>query len=362
MPPTTARSNGQAPALPVDLNGATTVNRKKQKRREKQAARAAAEQFAAEQGRLVNGTPLSGDAVSHEIKKQMKELEARFREQRVDDQYDEDNGQFESADGEEHYYSDEGDAFSDSYGHTGSPPQGYAIPEATAPRPSKKGRKGRTAQSDPQTLSHRNPRITHNHLVPLPAPAHPSTTNGRPGISREKIWNTSSQEERERIKEFWLSLGEEERKSLVKVEKDAVLKKMKEQQRHSCSCTVCGRKRTAIEEELEVLYDAYYEELEQYANNQAADGTPMLPPPKKFGQLSGLQPPHRLPAFTRHQQPSRGRIIEQLGDDEDEEGDEEYSDEEAGEEDDYSGEEPEEPPRSHATDFFNFGNSLTVQG
>ena len=39
---------------------------------------------------------------------------------------------------------------------------------------------------------------------------------------------------------------------------------MKEQQKHSCSCTVCGRKRTAIEEELEVLYDAYYEELEQY--------------------------------------------------------------------------------------------------
>lgn len=47
-----------------------------------------------------------------------------------------------------------------------------------------------------------------------------------------------------------------------------MLKKMKEQQRHSCSCTVCGRKRTAIEEELEVLYDAYYEELEQYAHIQ----------------------------------------------------------------------------------------------
>lgn len=89
-----------------------------------------------------------------------------------------------------------------------------------------------------------------------------------PGISRERIWNTSSNEERERIKEFWLSLGEDERKSLVKVEKDAVLKKMKEQQKHSCTCTVCGRKRVAIEEELEVLYDAYYEELEQYANHQ----------------------------------------------------------------------------------------------
>ena len=57
------------------------------------------------------------------------------------------------------------------------------------------------------------------------------------------IWSTNSVEERERIKEFWLKLGERERRDLVKVEKEAVLKKMKEQQRHGCSCAVCGRKR-----------------------------------------------------------------------------------------------------------------------
>ncbi|KAA1081688.1 hypothetical protein PGTUg99_028186 [Puccinia graminis f. sp. tritici] len=78
--------------------------------------------------------------------------------------------------------------------------------------------------------------------------------------------NTSHQPtERERIRVFWLTLNQEERANLVKIEKDAVLKKMKEQQRHSCSCAVCGRKRLAIEQELEVLYDAYYDELENYA-------------------------------------------------------------------------------------------------
>jgi hypothetical protein len=81
----------------------------------------------------------------------------------------------------------------------------------------------------------------------------------------DRIWNTSTQEERERIKDFWLSLKEEERKSLVKIEKEAVLRKMEEQQKHSRSCTVYRRKRTAIEEELEVLYDAYYDELETYS-------------------------------------------------------------------------------------------------
>ncbi|CAG8522301.1 4488_t:CDS:2, partial [Scutellospora calospora] len=90
---------------------------------------------------------------------------------------------------------------------------------------------------------------------------------------KDGIWNTNNNEERQRIREFWLQLGEEERRSLVKVEKEAVLKKMKEQQKHSCSCSVCGRKRTAIEEELETLYDAYYEELELYANQQQQFGS-----------------------------------------------------------------------------------------
>ncbi|CAG8553627.1 15855_t:CDS:10 [Dentiscutata erythropus] len=102
----------------------------------------------------------------------------------------------------------------------------------------------------------------------IPFPRKDSITNFDDGI-----WNTNNNEERQRIREFWLQLGEEERRSLVKVEKEAVLKKMKEQQKHSCSCSVCGRKRTAIEEELETLYDAYYEELELYANQQQQFGS-----------------------------------------------------------------------------------------
>jgi excinuclease UvrABC ATPase subunit len=58
------------------------------------------------------------------------------------------------------------------------------------------------------------------------------------------IWtSTNYTEERQRIREFWLQLSEFERRSLVKVEKEAVLRKMKEQQRHSCNCSVCGKKR-----------------------------------------------------------------------------------------------------------------------
>lgn len=61
-------------------------------------------------------------------------------------------------------------------------------------------------------------------------------------MHKDSFW-TDNTEERQKIREFWLQLGEDERRSLVKVEKEAVLRKMKEQQKHSCNCSVCGKKR-----------------------------------------------------------------------------------------------------------------------
>ena len=197
---------------------------------------------------------------------------------------------------------------------------------------------------------------------PPPPPSLPvATTRLAHQDKGDRIWNTSTAEERERIKEFWLSLEEVERRSLVKVEKEAVLKKMKEQQKHSCSCQVCGRKRTAIEEELEVLYDAYYDELEQYANHQQVgiDGTPMGPSRVFSGGMAKMAQP-RITASTGKSRPLAGHIQELMENDE-ELDDENFSDDEEDEEE-YSDEEPEEIPRNPATDFFNFGNSLTVQG
>ncbi|PLW34499.1 hypothetical protein PCASD_09795 [Puccinia coronata f. sp. avenae] len=118
-----------------------------------------------------------------------------------------------------------------------------------------------------------------SRLPPVPPPTQKKKTavtnslssNINNSASSSTVTNTNSNNtshqptERERIRVFWLTLNQEERANLVKIEKDAVLKKMKEQQRHSCSCAVCGRKRLAIEQELEVLYDAYYDELENYA-------------------------------------------------------------------------------------------------
>ncbi|KZT66787.1 hypothetical protein DAEQUDRAFT_440564 [Daedalea quercina L-15889] len=175
----------------------------------------------------------------------------------------------------------------------GKQPMSYAPPAPAAnPPPSR-----RAASKAPITSHAYQHNHTHHHPSPpssnASAPHKPrppaNGTGGGGTVKNNKIWSTSTTEERERIKEFWLGLGEEERRNLVKIEKDAVLKKMKEQQKHSCSCAVCGRKRSAIEEELEVLYDAYYEELEQYANYQQryiSSGC-TLPPPQGPGPFPG---------------------------------------------------------------------------
>ena len=120
-------------------------------------------------------------------------------------------------------------------------------PSPTTRASSKAASKAPLAHPYPHTHPHHHPSPpSSNGSQPQkhrPPSAQVTSARNHPSINN-KIWSTSSTEERERIKEFWLGLGEEERRNLVKVEKEAVLKKMKEQQRHSCACAVCGRKRS----------------------------------------------------------------------------------------------------------------------
>ena len=146
--------------------------------------------------------------------------------------------------------------------------------------------------------------------------------------------------------------------------------------------------RSAIEDELEVLYDAYYEELEIYANQQqryvAAPGS--VPAPLGPGPFpgsvefdsTGAVIPNEL---TKHPAPP---IIPDDYEDDDEEYEDEGSEEEEEEDDEDDGEEhipaayPKNPRRTPTVrtkevagakrndgppqDFFTFGPGLTVAG
>ncbi|KAF2723053.1 hypothetical protein K431DRAFT_301992 [Polychaeton citri CBS 116435] len=326
-PPTT--SNGVLTAPPKAVAGG---NRKKQKRRAKQAAKQASPSSPAAAA-VASGHPAETD-------------------------YDEDAL----------VYGSEDDDYDDVDGTYAATANGYPTPTTSAPSKKKKKKKGSTGGGGGAAAAALHQEMYNPELVgsSMPPPPHHPARSSRSGSMQKphapssNIWNTSSQQERQNIKNFWLKLSEDERKSLLKIEKEAVLRKMKQQQKHSCSCTVCGRKRTAIEEELEVLYEGYYEELENYAHTDnpplpTTDG--MLPPPLSH------QRPHPLatgPPMPPHHRASR--IQEEFDDDDDlsEEEEEEYSDED----DDYSDDdmlEPE-PPRGGIPDFFNFGANLTVKG
>ncbi|KAJ8323024.1 Stress response protein nst1 [Batrachochytrium dendrobatidis] len=124
-------------------------------------------------------------------------------------------------------------------------------------------------------VSHPGASLDHYHLHhPYQHPNNNSSNNNSVfGGKPDDIWYAGDAAERSRLRDFWLQLSEEDRGALVKLEKEAVLKKVRDQQKQTCSCHVCGRRRMVLGEELEELYDAYYNELQQFANDHNA-GTP----------------------------------------------------------------------------------------
>jgi len=322
-----------------------SVNRKKQKRRQKQAQKQAAQDVLSVPHVTSPNAPLSNGstsappaATSHPA--QGRTVSSTAAQRAAIEQDDED------------YDTEEDDDATLSYNAaSGISPNGMLPPpvDMSGKKKSRKKKKGKATQPGVDAHVH-DAYVNHSTIV----------HHANRAANKDRIWNTSTQEERERIKEFWSSLSEGERKSLVKIEKDAVLKKMKEQQKHSCSCSLCGRKRNAIEEELEVLYDAYYDELEQYAYDVGpGDPGQMLPYER------GLREPPRLPTRSPIPLPGPHDRTHEPSDDaysDDEEADDEdaeYSDD--YEEDDYS-QESSDSLRDVANDFLQLGNSLTVKG
>jgi len=155
--------------------------------------------------------------------------------------------------------------------------------------------------------------------------------------------------------------------------------------------------RNAIEEELEVLYDAYYEELEQYANHQQqflVSGGKITPPPGPgpFPGSVALDSTGALVTGRQHSKHANNARVNGNGkveyDEEeyDEEEEEEYEEDDDLEDDEGSDEDGSDPPLSKAAvhrrghggvgvvngrgpprrsggrdDFLNFG-SLTAAG
>ncbi|WWC59071.1 uncharacterized protein I303_101618 [Kwoniella dejecticola CBS 10117] len=223
-----------------------------------------------------------------------------------------------------------------------------------APSSNPPARSARAAGKAPASAAPaHNTHSGHNHSHP-PANSKPTAKGKAPAAPAPpaKIWTQSSAEDRENIRLFWLGLSEAERRDLLRIEKDAVLRKMKEQHRHSCGCAVCGRKKVNIEMELDQLYEQYYDELRSYAAEQRAASNGIKPPPNGAGPFPGSVEVDSTGVITRYDHRAPDPMGDHEHDDLDGEESEEYDDE-----DDY-GDEDELDEEELGSDEADVGDEL----
>ena len=357
-PAKTPASNGVITEPP-----APAVNRKKAKRRAKDKARreAAASQRAAEDDASdeLDDTDLAppGGYPNPTTPRPPPELQ-------YDPRYPNHLDQYDDPDETGYAYSDEENPHQDYHQEYASANGGNQHADGSTLGKRNKKKKKKEQDSQYESYPEEQAPVEYYHPPPPRPRAPPTITEDALRTVEQKVnddvWETAQIGERHKIRQFWLQLPEKERRELVKIEKDAVLKKMKEQQKHSCSCTVCGRKRTAIEEELELLYNAYYTELEQYASSGQR-------PPQSFSPLNVGTIPQR-PSFSHTKLPSHGRIQEYPDDEEDDLDDleDEYDEGDGYGPEDYGGEnqvmrQGYDTFDSRRNDFFTFGQNLTVK-
>jgi hypothetical protein len=275
------------------------------------------------------------------------------------------------------------------------PPPTTAAPNGSTPSPRAIGKQPMATNpaAAPPSRSAKGKAPATNGAAHPPAHNHPPAAKSANAKGKApanappaKIWTQSSAQDRENINAFWLSLSDAERRDLVQIEKDSVIKKIKEQHRHACGCAVCGRKKVNIEMELDSLYEQYYEELRVYAAEQKAAVNGRQAAPPGAGPFPGsvevdatgqiIKFDHRAPEpMPPEDEDEYGS--EEVIEDEDYEGEEE-DDEELGSEDAEAGDEADEPPPAprqaakapaapaaaprpeNSSDFAAFGAGLTT--
>ena len=107
-------------------------------------------------------------------------------------------------------------------------------------------------------------------------------TANRDGAAGNKVHDADRQNLRN-IHEFWQQLSDQERTDLSRVPKDELPKRMKEQQKYTCTCNVCIRRRIVVEEELNTLYGQF---LADMVDVQNGGGGPAVEPPPRNGEFS----------------------------------------------------------------------------
>lgn len=140
-------------------------------------------------------------------------------------------------------------------------------------------------------------------------------------LSAANIWDNSSIEEQENLKNFWESLDEPQKMELVKIDKKSIMEIFKKEAKslnyfsnhHSntsasngshgnnqaanlnhCTCSYCGRKTNVIESELENIYDNHFDDIIDFIHEVRDINDLYALPGLLFGGFHMLEEEHKL--------------------------------------------------------------------
>lgn len=139
-------------------------------------------------------------------------------------------------------------------------------------------------------------------------------------LTSANIWDNSSIEEQENLKNFWESLDEPQKMELVKIDKKSIMEIFKKEAKslnyftnHSntstsngnhgnnqaanqnhCTCSYCGRKTNVIESELENIYDNHFDDIIDFIHEVRDINDLYALPGLLFGGFHMLEEEHKL--------------------------------------------------------------------
>lgn len=139
------------------------------------------------------------------------------------------------------------------------------------------------------------------------------------GFGATNIWDNSSIEEQENLKQFWESLDESQKFELVQIDKQSILELFKNEARSAknnhannnnnvssahgsqlnmnskhCTCSYCGRQKSLIEDELESIYDNHFDDIIDFIHEVRDINDLNALPGLLFGGFHMLEEEHKL--------------------------------------------------------------------
>ncbi|KAH3684985.1 hypothetical protein WICPIJ_004017 [Wickerhamomyces pijperi] len=154
--------------------------------------------------------------------------------------------------------------------------------------------------------------LNHETISPIPSASAASKNSEKSNNKNNTLKSNSASVPtdpallNEELKKYWLTMPLAKKREMLQLERESVFTIMKEQQQVTCNCSVCGKKRDIIEQELKRLYDKYSNSIESQDSITHSlfdtQSTPTSSPCASNNNTANHQHSHNGPNHNQQQQ------------------------------------------------------------